>query len=45
LMAIEHRHRVCEDCRSTLVDVQALLSELDPTGSDPEPLLVEARSL
>ncbi|MEP6661029.1 MAG: adenylate/guanylate cyclase domain-containing protein [Acidimicrobiales bacterium] len=45
LMAIEHRHRTCDDCRSTIADLRALLSELDPTASDPEPLLAQARAL
>jgi hypothetical protein len=45
LIAIEQRHRTCGDGRSTIADIRALLTELDPTGSDPEPLLALARAL
>jgi len=45
LLAIERCSRDTGDGRSTLDEIDRLLARLDPTGSDPEPLLARARAV
>ena len=45
LLSIERRHRDYHSGRSTLQEIERLLSRLDQTGRDPEPVLVEARAV
>lgn len=45
LLAIERCARRSDGARSTLDEIDRLLARLDPTGSDPEPLLAQARAV
>ena len=45
LLAIERRARSSGGVRSTLDEIDRALARLDPSGSDPEPLLARARAV